>query len=216
MEALHEGDGGNMAISILRFDSKGGHVTRTPANAPAEHLELPPTQDHVDNAELVRLSAARHRRCEGYLFDSTTMKDKHDIVEDLGPVELQSGGIKAQAERLSITEDDGKIAASTAVSLADGRILRNPFRGALLAVPETPELARKLGTVDLFALTRVEIDRQLPSRGGLPETITYRVAGMPVLTSTGQRSTELSSTAGRRNSRSWCGPRRRPGTPRSR
>jgi transglutaminase-like putative cysteine protease len=106
------------------------------------------------------------------------MKDKHDVVEDLGPDELRSGGTKAQIERVSITEDEGKIAASTALSLADGRILETRFGGALLAVPEPPDVARKLGTVDLFALTRVEIDRPLPS-GVIPETITYRVAGLP-------------------------------------
>jgi len=177
MEALHEGDGGDMAISI-RFDAAGGHVTRTPAHGAAEHLELPPTRDTVDNADLVRLSAARHRRFEGYLFDSTTLKDKHDVVEDLGLAELRSGGTSAKAEKVSITEDDGKIAAITMVSLADGRVLETRFGGALLAVPETESVARKLGTVDLFALTRVEIDRPLPT-GVVPETITYRVAGLP-------------------------------------
>jgi transglutaminase-like putative cysteine protease len=177
MEALHEGDGGDMAISI-RFDAAGGHVTRTPAHGAPEHLELPPTRDTVDNVDLVRESAARHRRFEGYLFDSTTMKDKRDVVDDLGPDELRSGGTSAKAEKVSITEDDGKIAAITMVGLADGRVLETRFGGALLAVPEPEKVARKLGTVDLFALTRVEIDKPLPT-GVVPESITYRVAGLP-------------------------------------
>ena len=177
MEALHEGDGGDMAISI-RFDSKGGHATRTPANGTPEQFELPPSRDTLDDIDLVRLSAARHRKVEGYLFDSTTMKDKHDVVEDLGPDELKSGGASAKAERVSIVEDDGKIAAQSWVSLADGRILQTRFGGALLAVPESEEVARKLGTVDLFALTRVAIDRRLPV-GVVPETITYRITGLP-------------------------------------
>jgi hypothetical protein len=177
MEALHEGDGGNMAISI-RFDAKGGHATRTPAEGAAEHLELPPTRDVVENADLMRLAASRHRRAEGDLFDSTTMKDKHDVVVDLGRDELKSGGTSASAEKVSVTEDEGKIAADTWVGLSDGRILETRFGGALLAVPESEEVARKLGTVDLFALTRVDIDRPLPT-GVVPEAITYRVAGLP-------------------------------------
>ncbi len=177
MEALHEGDGGDMAISI-RFDATGGHLTRTPAHGSPEHLELPPTRDTVENTDLVRLCATRHRRVEGYLFDSTTMKDKRDVVEDLGPDELKSGGASARTEKVSITEDDGKIAADTWVSQADGRVLQTRFGGALLAVPEPESVARKLGTVDLFALTRVDIDKPLPS-GAVPETITYRVTGLP-------------------------------------
>jgi hypothetical protein len=153
-------------------------VIRTPANGVAEHLELPPTRDVVENIDLVRLSAARHQRFEGYVFDSSTMKDKHDVVEDLGADELRSGGSHAKTEKVSIVEDDGRIAANSWVGLADGRILEMRFGGALLAVPEPESVARKLGTVDLFALTRVEIDKPLPS-GVVPETITYRIAGLP-------------------------------------
>jgi len=177
LEALHEGDGGDMAISI-RFDSKGGHATCTPAKGEAQHLELPPTRDVVENADLVRWSVAHHQHADGYLFDSISMKDKHDAVDDLGPAELKSGGVMAQVERVAITEDDGKIASTTAVSLDDGRILETRFGGALLAVPESQEVARKLGTVDLFALTRVELNQRLPS-GVVPETIDYRIAGLP-------------------------------------
>ena len=177
LEAVHEGDGGDVTIAVL-FDAKGGHATRTPKGGAPEHLELPPTRDVVENADLVRLAAARHRRLKGYLFDSTTLKDKSEAVADLGPGVLRAGGGRAKVERLSITEDEGKISATTAIGLKDGRILETRFGGALLAVPEPEALAKKLDSVDLFALTRVAVDQPLPT-GEVPETVVYEVKGLP-------------------------------------
>jgi transglutaminase-like putative cysteine protease len=183
LEALHEGDGGDISISI-RFDSKGTHITRTPRGGTIENLDLPPTRDIAENSDLVRLAAARHTRVEGYVFDSTTLKDKLEVVEDKGRDELRRDpGAKPLTsedgtEKVSITEDDGKIAAETWIDLTDGRIRQTRFGGALLALPEPADVARKLGTVDLFALTRISVDKPLPT-GVVPETVVYRITGLP-------------------------------------
>ena len=177
MVALHEGDGGDVALEV-RFDATGGHLTRTPKGGKPEQIELPPTQDTLDGVDLVRLSVARHGSAKGYLFDSTTLKDKLDQVTYVGKGQLRAAGITAAVDNVTVTEDEGKVAATVAVAKADGRILETRFGGALLAVPEAEVVAKKLDSVDLFALTRVAVDKPLPS-GVVPATVVYDLTGIP-------------------------------------
>jgi transglutaminase-like putative cysteine protease len=177
LSALHEGDGGDEKIEI-RFGPKKAEVTRRRPGEAVEQMTLPASADVVENADLVRLVAALHKNMTGRVFDSQTLKDKKEQVEDRGPGELLAAGVRAKVERIAVTEDDGSIAADTAVSVDDGRVLELRFGGALLAVPEPETVAKRLDTIDLFALTRVEIDQKLPS-GNVPATITYRIEGLP-------------------------------------
>jgi transglutaminase-like putative cysteine protease len=177
LSAIHEGDGGDETIEI-RFDPKKTSVTRTRPGERPEHLTLPPTADVVENADLARLVAATHQTVVGQVFDSQTLKDREEKVEDRGVGELVAGGVRAKVQRVAVTEDQGSVASETAIALDDGRILELRFGGALLAVPEPEAVAKRLDTVDLFALTRVDLPQALPS-GVVPATITYRIEGLP-------------------------------------
>ncbi len=177
LTAVHEGDGGDETLDA-RFSSAGVQLIRKRPGESTETVVLPPSADTVDNADLVRLVAATHVGMTGAVFDSETLKDKGEKVEDRGPGELSAGGVRAKVEKVSVTEEEGKIAAENAIGLADGRVLEVRFGGALLAVPEPESVAKRLDTIDLFALTRVDLDRALPT-GVVPATITYRVEGLP-------------------------------------
>jgi hypothetical protein len=177
LAAIHEGDGGDEILDV-RFSPSGAQLTRRRPGQVTEKLNLPPSADVVENADLVRLVAATHVDSTGQVFDSQTLKDKREKVEDRGPAELLAAGVRAQVEKVAVTEEDGQIAADTAIDVQDGRVLELRFGGALLAVPEPENVANRLDTVDLFALTRVDVDRALPT-GVVPATITYRVVGLP-------------------------------------
>jgi hypothetical protein len=176
-EAVHEGDGGNETLSG-DCDRAGVHLVRRRAGQPDEKLELPPSADVVENADLPRLAAARRADVSGVAFDGQSLRDKPQKVAYLGEGDLVAGGARRRVARVSVTEDQGKLAADVAIDLRDGRTLQLKFGGALLAVPEPEALAKKLDSVDLFALTRVPIAQQLPT-GVVPETITYEIAGLP-------------------------------------
>lgn len=176
-EAMHEGDGGDETLSG-DCDRKGVHLIRRRAGQPDEKLELPPSADVVENADLPRLAAARRASVSGTIFDGQSLRDKPQKVDYLGESDLVAGGVHRPIARVAVTEDQGKLAAQVALDRQDGRTLQLKFGGALLAVPEPEALAKKLDSVDLFALTRVPVDQPLPT-GVVPETITYKIVGLP-------------------------------------
>ncbi len=177
-EAVHEGDGGDETI-VGDCDRMGMHLARIRPGQPAEKLELPPSADVVENADLPRLAVARRGLVTGIAFDGQSLQDKPQTANYIGEGELVAGGVRTKVDRVAVTENEGKLSAEIAIDPKDGRTLRLTFGGALLAVPEPEALAKRLDTVDLFALTRVAIDQPLPS-GVVPETITYRVTGLPL------------------------------------
>lgn len=175
--ALHEGDGGDETI-VAHCDPAGVHLVRRRPGQPEERLELPPSEDVVENADLPRLAVLRHATQRGRLFDSSSLRDKTERVDYLGPGELPAAGSNTRVERVKITEDEGKVAAKATLDAQTGRLLRLEFGGALLAIPEPEALAKTLSSVDLFALTRVTLNRTLPS-GRVPATIRYQIEGLP-------------------------------------
>ena len=176
-EAIHEGDGGDETLTG-RCDARGVHLVRRRRGQPDEKLELPPSQEQIDDADLPRLAIARKATLDGFMFDSTALRDKSERARYLGPGVLAAGGVQRRVERVAEIEDEGKVAAEAALDPKDGRLLQLKFGGALLAVPEAEAIAKRLDTVDLFALTRVAVDQPLPT-GQVPETVRYRIEGLP-------------------------------------
>jgi len=175
--AIHEGDGGNETLDA-RCDSAGVHLIRKREGGPPERVELPPTEDVVENADLGRLSAAAHKTFSGKVFDSTELRDKRERAEYLGTGVLEGAGVQVKVARVAVTEEDGTVAAELSIRPSDGKVMQLKFGGALLGVPEPESVAKQLDTIDLFALTRVDVDRPLPV-GRVPSTIKYLVRGLP-------------------------------------
>ena len=175
--SVHQGDGGDETLDAV-CDAKGVHAIRRRPGQPDEKLELPPTEDRVENADLEARVAFGKKTVAAKLFDSSELRDKDEEVEFAGEGELVAGGVATKVLRVRVREEQGKLAAEAALDPASGRVLRLEFGGALRAVPEPEAVAKKLDTVDLFALTRVAVDRPLPL-GKVPETVRYRVTGLP-------------------------------------
>ena len=177
--AVHQGDGGDETL-LGPCDKTGVHLVRQREGQPDEPLELPPSKDTLDNADLPRLAIHRKTTLSGHVFDSTSKKDKAERAAYKGPGELVAGGTRAKVQWVAVTEDEGKLAAEIAVDAKSGRVLQLKFGRALLAVPEPEAVAKRLDTVDIFALTRVAVDIPLNKLvGQVPETIHYRVEGLP-------------------------------------
>jgi transglutaminase-like putative cysteine protease len=176
-KAIHEGDGGNETV-LGPCDKNGMHLVRQRPGEPDEKLELAPSKDQLENADLPRFAIRRKARLSGNIFDSTSMRDKPQQAAYQGPGELIAGGTRAKVQWVAIIEDKGKLAAEVAIDAKTGRLLQFKFGGALLAVPEPEEVAKRFDTVDVFALTRVPVDQPLPT-GQVPEEVTYRVSGLP-------------------------------------
>ena len=177
LNTLFEGDGGDYELAAT-FDAKGTHMIRTPKDGQPEKIELPATGETVESADLARYVIATRTGQKLDCFDSYELKTKHQIATYGGPTELVAGGAHATAEQVSVTEDDEKVAQKWAIESKTGRVLEYHFGGALLGVPEPEGLAKKLDLVDMFALTRVAVDKPLPS-GVVPATVAYEVTGFP-------------------------------------
>ncbi len=177
LATLFEGDGGDYTL-VATFDAKGTHLVRTPKGGVSEKIELPAVREPVEAADLARWVAATKETQVVESFDSYELKTKHKVATYAGPTELVAGGARAKAEKVNITEDDEQIAESWAIDPRTGKVLESHFGGALVALPEPEALAKQLDTVDMFALTRVPVDRPLPT-GVVTATVTYEVTGFP-------------------------------------
>lgn len=173
-EAEWEGDGGSR--SILGTCSADACRAVVRADGTEQVKDIPGDPESVDQADGVRLAAFRRATVRGPQLDVDKLRTRE--VEDafVRREKLAGGGAEAEVSIVSEAEVGDRIAAEYEVA-DDGRILGIRFGQALVAKPESPDVARRLDQVDLFALSRVPVPRDLPR--DVPETIAYRFKGLP-------------------------------------
>jgi transglutaminase-like putative cysteine protease len=77
-----------------------------------------------------------------------------------------------------VTESEANDRIATEYKVGDdGRVVEIRFGDAIVARPESEEIAKRLDKVDLFALARVPLPRSIPRR--VPGTVVYRILGLP-------------------------------------
>ena len=91
--------------------------------------------------------------------------------------ELMAGaGVEEEVSVVAESEAGDRMAAEYKVA-DDGRVVEIRLGEAIVARPEAEAVAKRLDTIDLFALARVALPSPLPR--DVPKSIVYRLSGLP-------------------------------------
>ncbi len=169
------GDGG--ARSIAGRCSPGGCTARlTGEDGSVKDRDLGAVPETLDQADGVRLAAARRGEVRGPQLDLEKLRVRELVQAFVRRERLAGAGVEEEVSVVTEAETGDRLATEYRVA-DDGRIVGIRIGGAIEARPETEATARKLETVDLFALSRVQLPGPLPRV--VPATVVFRLAGLP-------------------------------------
>jgi len=168
------GDGGERTVTGRCAPS--GCTARVSGDGPAQEKELGAVAETLDQAEGVRLAAARRATVLGPQLDLEKLRVRDLEQKFLGRERVAGAGVEAEVSVVSEAEVGDRIAAEYRVA-DDGRVVEIRIGGSIVARPESEESVKKLEVIDLFNLSRVPLPGPLPRT--VPATVTYRLSGLP-------------------------------------
>jgi transglutaminase-like putative cysteine protease len=142
----------------------------------AQEKDLGAVAETLDQAEGVRLAAARRAAVLGPQLDLEKLRVRELEQRFLGRERVAAGGVEAEVSVVSEAEVGDRLAAEYRVA-DDGRVVEIRIGGSIVARPESEATARRLESIDLFDLARVPLPGPLPRT--VPATVAYRLAGVP-------------------------------------
>jgi transglutaminase-like putative cysteine protease len=145
-------------------------------NGPPQEKALGQVAETLDQAEGVRLAAARRAAVTGPQLDLEKLRVRELEHRFVGRERVAGGGVESEVSVVSEAEVGDRMVTEYRVA-DDGRIVEIRIGGSIVARPESADAARKLEAIDLFALSRVALPGPLPRT--VPSTVTYRLAGLP-------------------------------------
>ncbi|MBK9518603.1 MAG: lasso peptide biosynthesis protein [Anaeromyxobacter sp.] len=168
------GDGGDRTVTGRC--SPSGCTARVSSDGAARDQDLGAVVETLDQAEGVRLAAARRATVLGPQLDLEKLRVRELEQRYLGRERVAGAGVEAEVSVVSEAEVGDRIAAEYRVA-DDGRVVEIRIGGSIVARPEPEATARKLEAIDLFTLSRVPLPGPLPRT--VPATVTYRLSGLP-------------------------------------
>lgn len=168
------GDGGDRTVTGRCAPS--GCTARISGDGATREKDLGAVVETLDQAEGVRLAAARRATVLGSQLDLEKLRVRELEQRFLGRERVAGAGVEAEVSVVSEAEVGDRIAAEYRVA-DDGRVVEIRIGGSILARPEPEASARKLEVIDLFNLSRVALPGPLPRT--VPATVTYRLSGLP-------------------------------------
>lgn len=174
------GDGGEEHIRGVRQGDHFELTVKRPGH-PTEVKQVPASAETIDQADAPRLALARGAAISGKALDGDDLTDKAIATTLLPPAELAQAGVAIQVRRTSTVDEKDKLPTITSID-AQGRVLEVRFgEPAVMVGKAEPEaVAKKLEEVDLFALTRVVLDRAPDAKAfGEEPVLTFDVKGLP-------------------------------------
>jgi hypothetical protein len=168
------GDGGDRTVAGRC--SPSGCSAKVSGDAAAPARDLGSVVETLDQAEGVRLAAARRATVLGPQLDLEKLRARELEQKYLGRERVAGAGVEAEVSVVSEAEVGDRIAAEYRVA-DDGRVVEIRIGGSIVARPEPESSARRLEAIDLFALSRVALPRPLPRT--VPATVVFRLAGLP-------------------------------------
>jgi hypothetical protein len=168
------GDGGERTVTGRCAPS--GCTARLSGEGGTQERDLGAVVETLDQAEGVRLAAARRGTVLGQQLDFEKMRVRDVEHKFLGRERVAGAGVEAEVSVVSEAEVGDRIAAEYRVA-DDGRVVEIRIGGSIVARPEPADSVKKLEVVDLFNLSRVALPGPLPRT--VPATVTYRLSGLP-------------------------------------
>jgi hypothetical protein len=168
------GDGGNRTVAGRC--SPSGCSALVSGDGSAQEKDLGTVVETLDQAEGVRLAAARRSSVLGPQLDLDKLRVRAWEHKYLGRERVAGAGVEAEVSVVSEAEAGDRMAAEYRVA-DDGRVVESRLGGSIVARPESESSARQLESIDLFNLARVPLPRPLPRT--VPATVVLRLAGLP-------------------------------------
>lgn len=175
-QAEWSGDGGERTLTGT-CDAQGCHATFHNGDGTTVTRDLPGVRETAEQADGVRIAAARRGTIEGDQLDLEKLRVRKVRDRFLRREKIAGAGVETEVSVVAESEAEDRIAAEYRVA-DDGRVVEIRLGEAVVARPETEAAAKRLDVLDLFALARVPVPSPLPS-GAVPSTIVYRVKGLP-------------------------------------
>jgi hypothetical protein len=169
------GDGGQRAVAG-RCSPSGCVARVTGGDGKTQEKDLGAVIETVDQAEGVRLAAARRATVLGPQLDLEKLRVRQLEHRYLGRERVAGAGVEAEVSIVTEAEVGDRLAAEYRVA-DDGRVVEIRIGGSIVARPESATTAQQLEAIDLFNLARVKLPGPLPRT--VPATVTYRLAGLP-------------------------------------
>lgn len=169
----HKGDGGDRAIEG-DCTQKGCSATLTSQGQRTE-LQLPPFRETVEQADTLRLAAARRGVVKGERFDFFEFRVRKMETRYVGTNTVARGGV--QAKLIVVEEQElGERVPIRAMITPEGRMVEARI-GTIVEQAEPEEIAKRLDRVELFTSARVKLPGPLPR--SIPGAIRFRFKGVP-------------------------------------
>jgi transglutaminase-like putative cysteine protease len=172
--AAMSGDGGDRVLRGACARDRCTVRTEAPGREPGERV-LTVTVP-IEQADAVRLAAARRGAVRGPVIDTLRVKVKEMEATFLRREKLVRGGAQEEVSVVAEQEVGDRLPSEYRIA-DDGRVLEMRQGEALVVLPEPEARAKTLEDVDLPLLGRVPLPRPLPS--DVPAAITYELAGLP-------------------------------------
>jgi len=173
--AQWSGDGGERTVTG-RCAPSGCTARVTGGDGAAQDRDLGAVVETLDQAEGVRLAAARRATVLGPQLDLEKLQVKEWERRYLGRERVAGGGVESEVSVVSEAKVGDRLAAEYRVA-DDGRVVEVHIGESIVARPETEATARRLEAIDLFNLARVALPGPLPRT--VPATVVYRLSGLP-------------------------------------
>ena len=170
------GDGGDRTVTGRCAPSSGCTARLTASAGAPQERPLGQVAETIDQIEGVRLAAARRATVRGPQLDLEKLRVRDLEQRFVGRERVAGAGVEAEVSVVSEAEVGDRMVTEYRVA-DDGRVVEIRLGGSIVARPESPEAARKLEAIDLFAMSRVALPGPLPRT--VPATVTYRLAGLP-------------------------------------
>jgi hypothetical protein len=172
--AAWAGDGGARTVR----GTCDGSTCKATLEAPGSREErtIEGVRDTADLADGVRLAAARRSTVSGGQLDLEKLRVREVQDVFVRRDRVAGAGVEEEVAVVAESEAGDRMAAEYRVA-DDGRVVEIRLGEAIVARPEAEEVAKRLDTIDLFALARVALPAQLPR--AVPKAIVYRLSGLP-------------------------------------
>ena len=174
-----KGDGGDQTLEGTSTP-EGVRVVRKRPGRPEEQLKpLPPAQEHVEDADLVRVALQRKAGVKGFSLDGLDL-ETYGLTTTLEPSEQRVlNGVKVKLSRVSTLSQKEKVPVTSYVTQR-GEMVLVEFGQTMQARKETEAVAKRQDLVEVFGLTRVVLPKPLPeSARAVPGRVTLVVQGLP-------------------------------------
>jgi len=172
------GDGGAQVLDGTAT-STGVRVVRKRPGQAEQILNLPATQETIEDADQARVAIRRNKAVDGFVLDGQdlgTYKVKTTVEP---PQQRPIHGVTVKLHKAITLSEKENVPAE--VYLADnGEMVELDFGQTMKAVAEPESVAKRLDKVEVFGLTRVPLPSRLPEQARqVPGLVTMVMTGLP-------------------------------------